>query len=138
RFIDLFAGAGGLSLGLMKAGWQGLLAIEQSEMAFETLQFNLIDAHEPPQFAWPRWLPRQAMAAEGVLTKYRRELEGLRGIDLLAGGPPCQGFSEAGKRRVDDERNRLIEVFLEFVDVLRPKLILVENVSGFLIPFKKT
>ncbi len=59
-FIDLFSGCGGLSLGLMKAGWNGLFAIEQNPDAFKTLRHNLIDVHEQgigrPSFCWPNWL----------------------------------------------------------------------------------
>ena len=54
-YIDIFAGCGGLSLGLFKSGWHGLFAIERSDMAFETLKFNLIDNHK--HFFWPDWLP---------------------------------------------------------------------------------
>lgn len=54
--IDLFAGAGGLSLGLYQAGWRGLFAIEKNAFAFETLKFNLIDNKK--HFDWPDWLPQ--------------------------------------------------------------------------------
>lgn len=54
-YIDLFAGCGGISLGLYLAGWKGLFAIEKSHMAFKTLQFNLID--KGSHFDWPDWLP---------------------------------------------------------------------------------
>ena len=54
--IDLFAGAGGLSLGLYKAGWEGLFAIEKNAFAFETLKYNLIDNKN--HFNWPDWLPQ--------------------------------------------------------------------------------
>ena len=54
KYIDLFAGCGGLSLGLHNAGWKGLFAIEKSPFAFETLKFNLIDNKK--HFEWPDWL----------------------------------------------------------------------------------
>ena len=62
----------------------------------------------------------------------------LRGhIDLVAGGPPCQGFSMAGKRMEDDIRNQLVFSYIDFIDMVRPKLLLFENVKGFTYAFKK-
>ena len=55
NYIDLFAGCGGLSLGLYNAGWKGLFAIEKSPHAFETLKYNLIEKKR--HFNWPEWLP---------------------------------------------------------------------------------
>jgi len=89
-FIDVFAGAGGLSLGLMMAGWRGLFAVEKSPMAFQTLKYNLVDQNNGPQFDWPDWLPIEAIDIQTLLEKYREQLEQLQGIPLLAGGPPCQ------------------------------------------------
>lgn len=138
KFIDLFAGCGGLSLGLMAAGWQGLFAVEKSPMAFETLKFNLIGHRDIYSFAWPDWLPSKALEIQFLLTNYRDQLMGLEDLDLLAGGPPCQGYSLAGERKVDDERNYLFEHYLSFVELVKPKLILVENVSTFATPFTKS
>ncbi len=138
QFIDIFAGAGGLSLGLLKAGWTGLFAIEKSHMAFETLKYNLIDKKGGPHFEWPDWLPPSAIGIEAFLEMYKGQLEALRGLPLLAGGPPCQGFSLAGRRRVNDERNRLFEHYLEFVKEVQPKMLLIENVVGFTTTFRKT
>ncbi len=53
-FLDLFAGCGGLSLGLMRAGWQGLFAVEKDSFAFETLQTNLIDGEREHRYQWPQ------------------------------------------------------------------------------------
>ena len=92
KFIDVFAGAGGLSLGLMKAGGRGLFAIEKSPMAFETLKHNLIDKDDEFSFEWPDWLPKEAIDIETLLNKYELQLGKLQEIPLLAGGPPCQGF----------------------------------------------
>lgn len=139
EFIDVFAGAGGLSLGLLNAGWTGLFAIEKSPMAFETLQYNLVEREEEgPRFDWPDWFPTEPIAIETVLEKYHEQLKDLRGIPLLAGGPPCQGFSMAGRRRASDERNRLFERYLELVELVKPKMLLIENVMGFTVPFKRT
>ncbi len=138
RFIDVFAGAGGLSLGLMMAGWRGLFAVEKSPMAFQTLKHNLVDQEDNLSFEWPDWLPKEAIDIQTLLEKYREQLVALRGIDLLAGGPPCQGFSVAGKRRYDDERNLLFEQYLELVKLIKPHMLLVENVQGFAKSFTKT
>lgn len=105
--IDLFAGCGGLSLGLYQAGWNGIFAIEKNTFAFDTLKYNLIDNN--PHFTWPDWLPQTPHDINEVLEKYEKQLKALRGtIDLVAGGPPCQGFSMAGKRAEDDIRNNLV------------------------------
>ena len=66
--IDLFAGCGGLSLGLYQAGWQGLFAIEKNAFAFETLKHNLIDNKR--HFDWPDWLPQTNHDINEVLANY--------------------------------------------------------------------
>lgn len=135
-FIDLFAGCGGLSLGLLSAGWEGVFAVEKNPDAFKTYSANLVDG--PYRFNWPDWLPRQALTTADVLDHYELELTQLKGkIDLLAGGPPCQGFSLAGRRVHTDPRNRLTEDYLAIVRIIKPKLLLIENVLGFTLPFKK-
>lgn len=134
--IDLFAGCGGLSLGLYLAGWQGLFAIEKNAFAFETLKHNLIDNKK--HFAWPDWLPQTHHDINEVLNNYAEQLKNLRGtVDLVAGGPPCQGFSMAGQRIEDDIRNQLVFSYIRFIDYVRPKIILFENVKGFTYAFDK-
>jgi len=134
-YIDLFAGCGGLSLGLHLAGWKGLFAIEKSPFAFETLKYNLIDNKH--HFSWPAWLECKEHDITEILKKHRNELKNLQGtVDLVAGGPPCQGFSMAGKRVEDDFRNELVYSYIEFIELVRPKLILFENVTGFTYAFK--
>lgn len=134
--IDLFAGCGGLSLGLYQAGWNGIFAIEKNPNAFETLDYNLIEGKQ--HFAWPQWLPIGPLNILEVNEKYKTQLRKLRGqVDLVAGGPPCQGFSMAGKRVEDDVRNQLVFSYIDFIDMVRPKLLLFENVKGFTYAFKK-
>ena len=134
--IDLFAGCGGLSLGLYQAGWKGLFAIEKNAFAFETLKYNLIDNKK--HFNWPEWLPKTEHDINEVLEKYQEQLKGLRGkVDLVAGGPPCQGFSMAGKRVEEDVRNQLVFSYIRFIELVRPKMILFENVKGFTYAFDK-
>jgi len=135
-YIDLFAGCGGLSLGLHNAGWQGLFAIEKSPFAFETLQHNLIDKLN--HFDWPEWLPKTQHDINEILKNNSEELYNLRGkIDMVAGGPPCQGFSTAGKRNEDDSRNGLIASYINFIRIVQPKIIFFENVKGFTQRFEK-
>lgn len=134
--IDLFAGAGGLSLGLYQAGWHGLFAIEKNAFAFETLKYNLIDNKK--HFDWPDWLPKTAHDINEVLKNYSKQLMDLQGrVDLVAGGPPCQGFSMAGKRVKDDIRNQLVFSYIKFIKLVQPKMILFENVKGFTYAFNK-
>lgn len=136
-YIDLFAGCGGLSLGLKKAGWQGSFAVEKSEDAFATLKYNLVDRDVAGKFDWPDWLPCEAITTSELIANYEEQLSKLRGnVDLIAGGPPCQGFSFAGKRNPDDPRNKLTEEYIELVNIVRPKFLLLENVSGFKTGFK--
>ncbi|MFO1028469.1 MAG: DNA cytosine methyltransferase [Acetobacteraceae bacterium] len=136
-FVDVFAGCGGLSLGLERAGWRGLFAIEKDRFAFETLQANFLQANSRFPYCWPDWLPQKAWGVESVLNDYRAELQALRGrVDLLAGGPPCQGFSSAGRRRADDPRNAMVNYYLQLIDFLEPKFLLLENVRGIMLGFK--
>lgn len=134
-YIDLFAGCGGLSLGLHNAGWKGLFAIEKSEDAFKTLKHNLIQKKN--HFDWPSWLESSPHDINEVLERHHRNLKALRGkIDMVAGGPPCQGFSMAGRRIENDSRNSLIKSYVRFIDLVRPKIIFFENVKGFTQGFK--
>lgn len=137
-FIDLFAGCGGISLGLSSAGWRGRFAIEKNPSAFDTLATNLVH-HDRFQFDWPTWLPKQAATTSDLLKGYEEKLKRLKGkIDLLAGGPPCQGFSLAGRRVHSDPRNSLVHEYIEIVKIVRPRMLLLENVQGFTLPFKNS
>ncbi|HET8808859.1 MAG TPA: DNA cytosine methyltransferase [Flavobacteriaceae bacterium] len=136
-YIDLFAGCGGLSLGLYNSGlWKGKFAIEKSPDAFETLQYNLIEKKN--HFEWPNWLPKQNHDINEVIKNHKDNLKSLRGeIDLVAGGPPCQGFSTAGRRVEGDSRNELIKSYIRFIRIVQPKVIFFENVKGFTQKFDK-
>ncbi len=136
-FVDAFAGCGGLSLGLKRAGWQGLFAIEKDPNAFQTLSANFPTGDGPLSYAWPEGIERQTWDIRELLSQRQQVLKGLEGkVDLLAGGPPCQGFSQAGPRQAGDPRNTLFEAYLELVELLRPRFVLVENVRGFASDFK--
>lgn len=136
--IDLFAGCGGLSLGLHQAGWQGLFAVERSPMAFGTLKHNLIDGPANHYTLWPEWLPKEACSIQKLTKDYRAQLKALQEtVTLVAGGPPCQGFSYAGKRQKYDPRNQLYRSYMEVVALVRPKIVLLENVIGIASNFEK-
>lgn len=138
RFLDLFAGCGGLSLGLWWAGFQLGAAVELSPIAAETYRHNLL--RRLPE-DWNSGIegkkPESQQLEEGMLVApVRRLLENpglvasVGSIELVCGGPPCQGFSLAGLRKADDPRNRLPLEFLQVVRLLEPRLVLLENVQG--------
>lgn len=121
KVVDLFAGAGGLSCGLRMAGFTSILANEMVPCFAETYRVN------HPQAMLITGDVR--MVPEGEIKALLRVKEGE--VDLVAGGPPCQGFSvNAPIRSLDDERNLLFKEFVRVVSCLKPKAILVENVPG--------
>jgi len=132
-FVDLFAGCGGLSLGLAQAGLRGLFAIERDKLAFSTFEANFLGERNVPirKFDWPVWLNKAAWPIDELLDKHVQELLSMRGkVDVIGGGPPCQGFSFAGRRKEDDPRNMLFERYIRIVDAIRPRAVVLENVPG--------
>ena len=135
NYIDLFAGCGGLSLGLHNAGLKGLFAVEKNEDAFLTLKYNLIDNKN--HFSWPDWLELKNWDINKLIQQHKKNLMDIKGtVDLIVGGPPCQGFSKAGKRDSDDVRNSLVNSYIEFIRIVQPKALFFENVHGFTVAFK--
>lgn len=182
KYIELFAGCGGLSLGLKSAGFKLQFANELSPMASETYAFNIlgIDLTQPnstptQSVKWitsnfsteqigkrlresPLSFPnfdqgysdvhnfesfnktliigdiRQLNSFLSKNTETKNQLKN-SDIDLVSGGPPCQSFSMAGLRQHDNERNLLPMEFAQFVNLMRPKIALLENVSGILRAF---
>lgn len=135
KYIDIFAGCGGLSLGLFNSGWKGVFAIEKNADAFSTLEYNLINSKE--HFQWVDWLEKKNHDINEVLVTYKKQLENLSGtIPLVVGGPPCQGFSMAGQRQKNDVRNKLVHSYIEFIKIIKPKYLFFENVHGFTVGFK--
>jgi DNA (cytosine-5)-methyltransferase 1 len=123
KAIDLFSGCGGLTLGLKQAGFRVIGAVECNELAVKTYKAN----HERVR-VWPRSIRKVSVA------DVKRKLKLKPGqLDLLAGCPPCQGFStittlNGNKRRSSDDRNDLIFQFMRFVRGLKPKAVMLENV----------
>jgi DNA (cytosine-5)-methyltransferase 1 len=139
-YIDLFSGCGGLSLGVESSGGVLAFAVEKSEMAAETFFFNLVKPGATPN-DWKEHLelPLIDQMDTGLivndinkLLKNRLSLAKLKKleVDLVAGGPPCQGFSMAGRRKSNDSRNSLPWKFLEVVSESNPKIVIIENVLG--------
>ena len=187
--IELFAGCGGLSLGLKKVGFNLTLANELSPMAAETFSYNLLEEdlegcaknsitpkhtfwlstqydslaqrlrenpfHYPELNQGLSTLPKDPKEVEGgiiigniiqlneFLIKTPSYLEAIKsgfaqgGVDLISGGPPCQSFSLAGLRKKDCERNTLPWEFARFVELIKPKCVVLENVTGILRPFNE-
>ena len=135
RYIDLFAGSGGLSLGLYNAGLHGIFAVEKNKDAFSTLKYNLMERKN--HFSWPNWLEMKNWDINELLEIHSEELAELKGsVDLVVGGPPCQGFSMAGKRKNNDIRNQLMHSYIEFIKLVQPTMLFFENVQGFTVGFK--
>lgn len=121
-FVDLFSGAGGLSKGLELAGLQGICGLDFFKEAGDTYRRNF---HHPFVFG--------DITQADVKAKFYQQVHqqlGGRHLHLVAGGFPCQGFSMAGNRLVDDPRNALYLELLEFVRTLQPDFVLCENVKG--------
>ena len=114
-----------------------MFAIEKDRFAFETLNANFPPEGGRWSYDWPAVIERKPWDIDELLRQRASALEGLAGqVDLLAGGPPCQGFSLAGRRRKSDPRNALVNAYVKLVGVLRPRLILLENVRGFTVDFR--
>lgn len=175
RHIELFAGCGGLALGMEKAGFELSFANELSPMAAQTFALNILDTDLDEGISEKvLWLssmydrsliksrfrenPFEALYGEyhdinegsdlrkklivgdvrqlkDYLKSFKNLLEPFNNIDLLSGGPPCQGFSLAGRRIRDDYKNRLPLTFAEVAAIIKPKVVLLENVKGITSPF---
>ena len=128
-FLDLFSGVGGFSIGLKKAGYKHLLSADSNKSVIETHKYNF---------------PNIPIVEEELQTKEAQKkilnLIGNNKVDLLVGGPPCQGFSIFGNRRFvntkkfdpkTDKRNNLVFTFWKYVELIKPKWVIMENVGGF-------
>jgi DNA (cytosine-5)-methyltransferase 1 len=120
KFIDLFSGAGGLSCGLEQAGFQCLLGVDQDRSSLETFQAN--HPHATTILG----------DLKQISTKDIQSIIGNQTVDLICGGPPCQGFSTIGVNDNADQRNFLFLEFVRVVEAFLPNIIIVENVTGLL------
>ena len=120
-YIDLFCGAGGLSFGFDKAGFENIFSVEINPEFAKTYKKNF---------------PSHKLLVEDIRDISNdtvKELVGDREVDIIIGGPPCQGFSIAGnigRTFIDDERNRLFKEFVRFVSEVNPKMFIMENVAA--------
>ena len=126
--IDLFAGAGGMSLGFEQAGFDIAAAVEIDPIHAAVHHFNF---------------PETAVLARSVVGLRGQELReiagiGPEGVDVVFGGPPCQGFSLIGHRMLDDSRNQLVKEFVRLVAEVRAKTFVFENVRGLTIGKHRT
>ena len=122
KAISLFAGAGGCSLGFKQAGYQVLFATDIDPDAVATYQQNF--PKTPCEQADVRDLTASSLLEKAGL--------GEGELDVLLGGPPCQGFSSAGGKLGSDPRNSLVTNYVRLLHELRPKWFVMENVEGLL------
>ncbi|MFO8038741.1 MAG: DNA cytosine methyltransferase [Sodalinema sp.] len=116
--IDLFAGAGGMSLGFEQAGFDVVAALEVDPIHCAVHEYNFPDCE---------------MICANVSEMSGAEIlrrAGVTEVDVLFGGPPCQGFSLMGKRLLDDPRNALVSDFIRLVGEIQPRYVVMENVKG--------
>lgn len=122
--IDLFCGAGGLSLGFQKAGFNVVLGIDNDAMALKTFEKNHNGA--------------KSICGDISKITYSKDIKDVIGnkkIDIIIGGPPCQGFSLSGPRNFDDPRNKLYLSYIRLVSEIKPKMFVIENVPGLVSLF---
>jgi len=122
KVLDLFCGSGGLSLGFQLAGYEVVGGIDHDEDSIITYAKNF---------------PKAQAICEDLLKYTDKEIKkyfSRSRIDVIVGGPPCQGFSNANRwqHEAQDSRNKLFYEYLRFVKILRPKAIIIENVRGIL------
>lgn len=134
KYIDLFAGCGGLSLGLEQAGWELAFAVEKSPMAAETFVHNIIGGSMPTESLSISEQIESRMVV-GPVSDVLSDSEALANfanstVSLVVGGPPCQGFSLAGTRNPNDKRNKLPDDFVAIVAAAKPTFVVMENVLG--------
>jgi DNA (cytosine-5)-methyltransferase 1 len=130
--VDLFAGAGGMSLGFEQAGYDVVAAVEYDPVHAATHAFNFPQCEVLCRDASRLSAAEVLSAAERGFKRFHPRLPWPGQLDALIGGPPCQGFSAGGKREANDKRNDLLLHFVRLVEELRPKTFCLENVAGLL------
>ena len=124
KFIDLFSGAGGLSCGMVMAGFIPVATVEIMEQAVNTYKYNFIEQKKFSEEVESRDITKEEV--KNNLFKLVDNQE----IDVVVGGFPCQGFSISGLRNCDDPRNSLYEEMKKIVEHIKPKYVIMENVVG--------
>lgn len=120
--VDFFCGAGGLSLGFLQEGFNVKLANDIEDVCIQTYKYN------HPELPANKLIQGDIKQIVDCIEKYIDQE-----IDIVVGGPPCQGFSEANRQRViDDPRNKLYKYFIQAVEKIVPKFVVMENVKGML------
>ena len=120
--VDLFCGAGGLSLGFLQEGFHVKLANDIEDVCIQTYKYN------HPELPTDKLIQGDIKELVDHIQDYIQE-----DIDIVVGGPPCQGFSEANRQRViDDPRNKLYKYYVQAVEKIAPKFVVMENVKGML------
>lgn len=120
NYIDLFSGAGGMSLGFHLEGFKNIFAIDYEDDAVETYKFNF---------------PNHKVLNKNIQSLKDKDILNLtqgKQVDVVIGGPPCQGFSIAGnigRKFIEDERNYLFKEFVRIVKITTPKIFVMENVA---------
>ena len=120
NYIDLFSGAGGMSLGLDQAGFNNIFSVDIEPSFCETYKTNF---------------PKHNLIQKDISKLSNEEIKALIGnqiIDVIVGGPPCQGFSMAGnigRKFIDDSRNQLFREFARIVEIVQPSYFVMENVA---------
>jgi len=121
-FVDFFAGAGGLSCGFTQAGFRVCLADDHDDVCVRTYRYN------HPELPSNKVIKEDIRKIVGNINQYINE-----DVDIVVGGPPCQGFSSANQQRIiDDPRNELYKYYIEAIKKIAPKFVLMENVKGML------
>lgn len=124
NFIDLFSGAGGLSCGLVMAGYTPIGSVEIMEQAVSTYKYNFIDKK-----GFIENVETRDIRDKNIKYQLYKSIENTK-VDVIVGGFPCQGFSMAGNRIVTDKRNTLYLDMLEIVNHIKPSVVVMENVPG--------
>ncbi|WP_312502948.1 DNA cytosine methyltransferase [Lacrimispora sp.] len=124
NLLDLFCGCGGLSCGFERAGYNILLGIDNDAKALETFELNHNGA--------------KSICGDITEITYKKDIKPLldgKEIDVIIGGPPCQGMSLSGPRKFDDPRNKLYLSYIRLVEEIKPKAFVIENVPGLVALF---
>ena len=120
--IDFFCGAGGLSLGFIQEGFNVKLASDMEDVCIHTYMYN------HPEIPSSKLIQEDIRKFIDKIDKYVNDP-----VDVVVGGPPCQGFSSANQQRIiDDPRNELYKYFLMMIETITPKFVVMENVKGML------